>query len=455
MRSSGGFSSRQGLAYRSRCGRRGRGYYAIGSAVTVLGSVVLLGVGHAHVAAAEAGPSSTPVADAAAGGADSAIIRNQDVLDPVADKLRSYAAENDVKFSDLEIDPVNSHVTVFRQGATPTDSVLLDGYQKTAGTVVIQFAPGDLTSTEVDRLDSALVDVVTGSGLIRSTETASWGTDGPGGAFTVWYSDTSPQSRFRTALTSMSRMADPKFSSLVDSIAYSKTPGDLQPASRTADTSGFYGGSLITPSGCSTGFSVRSTQTSSAYQTTAWHCIPSNNHTVKTGAGAPLGTVLSEDGYTDTSYINIRAGATSAARVFDGGYPDGTKNKAVVGMSLPNAGDRLCLSGAKSYVRCNGQLGTGRTWTVPKPTGQTTTVHGSLISSFDGTWLIARGDSGGPVFRNTNGDTQALAYGTISTVNVQSGYCPSWMSAGSECGPWGYISLARDLASRHHVVFNW
>lgn len=454
MRDSGGFALGQRSAYCSSRRRGVRRSSVISSAAVVFVSV-LFGVSDAQVVSAEPDPRIMSVADELVGGDDLAIIRNQDILDPAADKLRSYAKENDPRFSDLEIDPVNSRVTVFRRGAIPTDAGLLDGYRKVADPVVIRFESGDLASTEVDRLDGALADVVANLGVIQSTETASWGTDGPGGAFTVWYSNTSPESRFRTALTSMGRMADPSFSSLIDRVAYSRVPGELEPASRTADTSAFYGGSLITPSGCSTGFSVRSTQTPSAYQTTAWHCIPSNNHTVKTGAGAALGSVSSEDGYTDSSYIKIGAGATSAARVFDGVYSDATSSKIVVGMSLPNAGDRLCLSGAKSYLRCNGQLGTGRTWTVLKPTGETTTAHGSLISTVDGTWLIAKGDSGGPVFRNTNGNTQALAYGTISTVSVQSGYCPSWMPPNSECGPWGYVSLAGDMASRHHVVFNW
>ncbi|MTD15439.1 hypothetical protein GIS00_15990 [Nakamurella sp. YIM 132087] len=414
----------------------------------------ILGAGVALPAGATMGhDGGTRLSVRPAGGDDLTIIHNQEVLDPIADKIREYGVSSDPAFSDLLVDPLDTTITVFRQGDPMAGSDILGGYRAVAGQITISFQTAELTSREVSRLDATLIDVATTTNVFGS-DVASWGTDLPGGTFTVWYAETSPESGINTALSADVK-EDPDLANLFAKVRYSKMVGQLQPASRTADTSPYYGGSLISPSGCSTGFSVRSTQTSSYYQTTAWHCIPSNNHTVNTGAGAPLGTVSSEDGYTDSSYIKVRSGASSAPRIFDGAYPNGTQSKLVVGMSLPNAGDRLCLSGAKSYARCNGQLGTGRTWTLPKPTGETTTASGSLISSFDGTWLIARGDSGGPVFRNTNGNTQALAYGTISLVSAQSGYCPSWMSTGSQCGPWGYITLARDMASRHNVYFNW
>lgn len=81
-------------------------------------------------------------------------------------------------------------------------------------------------------------------------------------------------------------------------------------------------------------------------------------------------------------------------------------------------------------------------------------MYGSQIYSTDTNWLFIQGDSGGPVFRNTNSNTQALAYGFISAglFGPWEVPCPSWLS-GKTCTGNGTITLAAQMEAVTHVSF--
>lgn len=83
---------------------------------------------------------------------------------------------------------------------------------------------------------------------------------------------------------------------------------------------------------------------------------------------------------------------------------------------MPHGPDGLTAHSTYSRVRCNARPGTGISWSMTNAfTGATIFPSGSKIYSTDGARIIGGGDTGGPVSRNTNSNTQALACGTMST----------------------------------------
>lgn len=97
-----------------------------------------------------------------------------------------------------------------------------------------------------------------------------------------------------------------------------------------------------------------------------------------------------------------------------------------------------------------------------KYTGEKHNLKGFRVYTTQGrTAIAAQGDSGGPVFYNTNSNTQALAVGTISASLDREGIgggwnatCPSRIT-GSKCF-YGYDAVSMsDIIANNHGHVNW
>lgn len=301
-------------------------------------------------------------------GDDLIIVARQDVLDPVATSPRAWALQSDPDFSEVEVDAGTNVLNVYR-ASDRLDESARAGYAGIAGDVALTFKPAQLSAVQ-DRELADLVDSNSGVLSAPPDSISHWGLDVVGGSFTIAYKGNNPKSYLTDVLGKR-----PVEGVSVEQIKFIK--GGATPASRTADTPPFYGGSRIhgpldlggDPNKfetCSSAFGVRS-PSGTTYLVTAWHCYKYNDTRIWTNRDTNnllIGNVTADAWNTtvksDASFIRVNA----FHRVFDGTDPNPRQSKNVVGMSLPNAGDYVCASGGYSAIRCDARVGTGADYYV-------------------------------------------------------------------------------------------
>ena len=184
------------------------------------------------------------------------------------------------------------------------------------------------------------------------------------------------------------------------------------PTTRSADSPPWWGGDVI--SGCTSGFSV--TQRSNGHQgvLTAGHCF-SNGAAVYNG-GRFMGYVtwrVYGGGSYDAEFIDTAASSGgSGAVVYTGGLNDWATAQVT---SFLNAlpGDQVCTDGSVNFQNCNANV-VESNLCVQYVDGQTVCGLDGAQST-NGSWIVQKGDSGGPVYWYSNpGAGYITAVGTIS-----------------------------------------
>ncbi len=209
-------------------------------------------------------------------------------------------------------------------------------------------------------------------------------------------------------------------------VRYQPDRPHIEPGSRDADTSPFFGGSRIgTPVGtCTSGFPW--TVGGSSAMLTAGHCVP-NGGNVGTSAQA-MGTVTAGSGENyntgvgsvllpgssifrgDLALVNIPAGTSSVGLIYNGG-PGTASSVAVAGMAseLTTVGEKYCFSGIMSGQSCD--------WVVNLVRSDIKYSNGEVVRNVSqggrsGPCAI-KGDSGSPVY-SYGSDGRVTARGIFS-----------------------------------------
>jgi hypothetical protein len=401
-------------------------------------------------------------------GDDPVVIARQAVLDPAADLIEQAVRSSDPGFGDIEVDAVQNQLIVHRVGGYPVDHEggIKDLYAATipAG-IKVEFSRATLTKTEVQALMDLTASAV--PALDSGSRLTYWGLDHIGGDFTVSYAGNLPDSQYTKFAVNLRNKRTqgvgnrPYVSDqLLAKVKFRRN--DVDELSRLADIKQYYGGSRVhfpnfdTKPGfesASSGWPVRS-PSGLEYLTTAWHTYKPTDPRVWTNIdynNVLIGSVTSTATYSDTAFIRT----DSSPFIFTGTYPDQSTSRWVAGWQGARAGDLVCTSGSYSYARCNVRVGTAAGWGVTNAyTGQGHGVNGSSVASTDGAWISAKGDSGGPVFRYNNNQSNVSAYGMVSagdTASVVS--CPSWIK--TTCYTAGKIALAQDIVLSNNISFSW
>lgn len=210
-----------------------------------------------------------------------------------------------------------------------------------------------------------------------------------------------------------------------------KRPNSV-PTTRSADSSAFYGGAIITAaSGCSSGFSW--IDTNFRYMLTAGHCSPNGTQWVSTPADSQMGSIqtnarenwntsvgtvfLPNDGTYrgDIALVQITCcWRDVAALVYSGGANDNiTRAVKEMWSRSPALGDQFCTDGSNTFEICGWQvsnIGSNVQYTTPNgPEWVRNITTGYKYSAP----CTNRGDSGGPVY-TIRGDGGVAAKGIIS-----------------------------------------
>lgn len=168
----------------------------------------------------------------------------------------------------------------------------------------------------------------------------------------------------------------------------------------------------------------------------------------------------------DISFVNLTdQGWTGRPIIYDGSLP--TDTGSIIGVDHadrtdPTAGNNVCVSGATSGSTCATSWSTGglRHWTVHDPwSGDSTSVGGFRTDSWDGSEIIALGDSGGPVYYVIDGSTKIAAKGILSAF-PGSVTCPGYvnsrpMGVTQKCGSSALIvTMSLILPSHPNAIFH-
>jgi hypothetical protein len=196
-----------------------------------------------------------------------------------------------------------------------------------------------------------------------------------------------------------------------------ETRAPVEKASRPNDAPPWKGGSRTVQAGqaCSTGFAVL--VGSAGRLLSANHCDPGANAVVRDGAGqsiAPGGTSVAGIPSLDSQLIDPSASPATTPRVYTGAWNSSTT--AVVKSWARNyIGQRVCTSGATSGQHC-GTI-TDDATSLPWAEGN---FYIEAKAAGSGV-MVARGDSGGPVFATVTGGVQARGVILGQSVKVPCG----------------------------------
>jgi hypothetical protein len=329
--------------------------------------------------------------------------------------------ENDPAFASVEIDTETRRFTVWR-----SDDVTTVGQSRYASLSPVKY-PLDFKRSPLSAIQSKRIWAImkrnaskwreAGLSLQRASQ------DEPSQPMTIMY--TTAEGRETHAALATLQTAFANFPNNSVRFEY----GAEVAASRGSDTSPFFGGAAIyfpfangttIANTCSDGFSAKNS--AGYYVLTAWHCFKpidprawaTNNY--KAVSGTLIGTINTSDGPLDAAYIRLATPSVAAAVIHSGGPGDEAQIKRVVGTHDPKSGELACTSGVVMKAVCNLKFGSPTLYYVQNIyTGVYSEVTGiSLYSKVAATAILSNGDSGGPVFSLTNGNTQVIALGLIS-----------------------------------------
>lgn len=419
-------------------------YTTLTAKTSIMSVVIIATTVTAAVPAGNASPSTSPTRALDAGlGPD--LWTTQAALDTMATKIE-IRGKADPTFASVVVDATTNSLVVYRTG--PSAKIPDRNYSTAAsGTATVRYEKALLSAHQA----TALTKLVTKrrADLKRAgLNTTAWGTRKPGGPFIISYEG--PKAPDPALLESFTLFG-------AGTVQFAR--GGAVSLGRFNDTSPFYGGGRIkgpnlTPTNrpqCSSGFGALSNN-GLHYLLTAAHCVQQRDTRFWTFSDLLIGDYVAWDNYLDTAYIKTN----TLPRIFDGAYPDDSQIKSVVGMKSPHSGDLVCTSG--SYVRavCNARTECCVTYSTDNIySGQEfCCVDGWQVVQNSHSAMATPGDSGGPIFSNTNGNTQAIAQGTISAADSNSLVrCPSFMPAGIYCYYTIFFADISRVAAARHLDF--
>ncbi|MGQ0572637.1 MAG: S1 family peptidase [Pseudonocardia sp.] len=285
-------------------------------------------------------------------------------------------AARDANFTGIEVDAASSRLTVFWKGEPPAAAAAAMADARGDG-VQVEQRPARYSEAELmaegDRLVqqdgvSAVAPRVDGSGLLVS-------------------------------------MLPGRLPVLFSPIPLTMDEASPVAASRGDDFSPYWGGARW--NGCSTGFAF--TINGARKMLSAGHC-GSNGQTANDGGGQRMGTISGDNNSRDRLYINTE----SSGRIYTGGVGSGESSNAVAGASRSFVGNIVCSSGAYSGTRCNSQV-----VAVNQTINIGYLVFGTVrAEQRDRQAAIGQGDSGGPSYTATSGNSRVTAKGTHTAIDT-------------------------------------
>jgi hypothetical protein len=297
--------------------------------------------------------------------------------------------------------------------------------QGAAPGVALRYATALLSRSQVEQLD-ALVSLKRKELRAAGVRIVMWGIiDGPAAPYVITYDGDAPTAE----MASVFEIFGP------GTVVFRQ--GSAQVLGRYNDTSPFYGGSNIVASNsgskfpCTSGFAAKRKSDGKRFLTMAWHCVKLTDPRAWISNGTFIGPI------TDLFPLGFDAALIAPAKgsspvIFDGANPNDTQTKAVVGSAGFAPGVPVCVSGSYARTICNAKMREQAFFIVENLySGKEWEVHGFLVRRDTNAALVVDGDSGGPVFTNTNNNTQAVGRGTISA-GLEPVLCPTYLN-GHQC----------------------
>ncbi|HEU5107657.1 MAG TPA: hypothetical protein VFT95_03690 [Micromonosporaceae bacterium] len=375
--------------------------------------------------------------------------KRQEVLEAQALKIRAEG-EREPTFTDVEVDVVTDTITVY--ATKEPAATVWDRYRSLTTAATLRYAPARLSRGQVAQMDAQVSGQRTALAA-QGLDVVMWGlADGLSGPYVVTYDSGTPT----VAMTSRLNLFG------AGTVVLRR--GEARPTGRYNDSSPFYGGANITAANvsprypCTSGFAARSGNT--RFLTMAWHCVKLSDRRAwaanGTGVGQYIGPIthLSPLGM-DAALINASSGGTNTtAKIYDGPVGYDGQNKPVVGMAGYMSGLYVCVSGSYVRVVCNARMASQMHYIATNlyDTRQETHVNGYFVRRDTAEPIIATGDSGGPVFTNTNNNTQAIARAMISGGTDKLG-CPPRLSDRVSCWRTAFVVDAPIVASQFGITF--
>lgn len=393
-------------------------------------------------------------------GSDPTLLAMQEDLRPIYTAVEELG-RTDPAFSAVVMSRTDSELTIFR---TDEDSPVqeLDYRNLIPASTAVRFEGSPLSDRVFQTVREFLRENLATIRADFGVRLTGWSRDTPGGALRIDYDPAfaKPDVRLLEAIPGAT----------AETVFFQQ--GTVIPlVGRLNDPSPYYGGSRVKFPNfpgqnygevCSNGFSVRSTNpnyASAYYQTLAFHCTKPSDLRVWSFTNEYMGPITTVDPARDIGFVKVSdANHTSSPWIYEGGYPNNTRAKKVVGSITPGIGGLACLSGSFTYAVCNVEITlTFDEWVVENYyTGVDSSVTGIRVSgSSVGTPIVANGDSGGPAFVYANNNTQVRALGIISASRLADEVtCPSYL-AGHRCFWQALIVRADEIASVRQVKFTW
>lgn len=195
------------------------------------------------------------------------------------------------------------------------------------------------------------------------------------------------------------------------------------------------------------------------YLIIANHCVDHSSGDLRSWAGVGptggnlVGSVESYDTAYDMAYVRT---TKTAAEMYNG--VNGADNAiAIVGAyGAPQIGSTVCVSGEQMRLVCSVDVTSTYDFSVTDFQGNTGPImHGYILTQEQHAALISKGDSGAPVFRSINNNTQVSALGLESAylVNDPNRTCPYWVQ-GSICKDRALITPVNNGIANHHLQVN-
>jgi len=426
------------------------------SLVCTVGLVMSLGLPVSPVRAASSSTDSSPV--------------DPDIMREIALNINRYGISADSNYHTASPSRTDHTVTIYRSvdsdgsAIPPPDQV--SKYEALAPGLTVEFAQASFSFLEKEKI----ADAVSAENMKlrdQGIHLVWWSTEEIDGPYVVMY-DPAWKPPTWEDFPQMPLSAKGK-------VVFKESDPMINFSGKDADGSPFYGGSKIRYPGysypCSTGFGVRSQINGARYLSSAWHCAKYADARVFNGDFSKLiglngnpGSPPAGSTVVDTSYIKVtgtgdnQVAATIYVGARNGTQVDNYRSQPVVSYSSPVRYHEICSSGAIFYVVCGAHVVelTDR-WDLESG-GQVVEVHGFRVYTDVGrTPIVGSGDSGGPVFYETNGNTAALAVGTISA--GLPGWivdCPSWVTEPNSRCAFGYEAPeVTEMGRINHLDFNF
>lgn len=376
----------------------------------------------------------------------------QATLDLVADKIEARATSDDEAFTSVSIDPRTNSLTIARKIGGQANSNLANLYSAIlpAG-VTLHYANSVVSRKERQELDAKLAASLD-SFVAHGTNVNTAGLLlGDTGLYEIYYTGAAPDLSVFGSL-----------STKVDAVAHE--PVYHQVATRYADTNPFRGGSFMQgptadsayPGGakCTSGFSGHSTTNGYYYLTVPWHCYDPRDLRMWTGTNPNfVGSVDATSPANDVVFINAsRSSHSTTAYIYEGATSDATHAKQVTSYAQWHVGDSVCLSGAYTGIACSVTVGSTASYTANNPYSHANQLVSGFGFTSNGGGVVSAGDSGGPVFRLTNNNSQAIAEGFISAAGGNVAPCPP-PNQNPPCYNAGLATSAYTIATTYSLQF--